>query len=74
VVIWIPCVCFRSFETWFTEMITNKERCSLREMKIIFDVDRRKSLESFAEKASKVTKVAEHPAWAKLWDNSFDLG
>jgi len=38
-----------SFETCFTEMITNKEGCSLREMKkIIFDVDRRMLLENGA--------------------------
>jgi len=63
----------RSFGTCFMKIITNKEGCSLREMRIMFDADRRMSLERCAEKAPMVTKVAEHPGWAKMWNTSLIL-
>lgn len=64
-----------SFGTCFTERITSKEVCCLREIKkSIVDVDRRMLLEKCAEKAPLIVKVAEHPGWAKLWDHSLDLG
>ena len=64
-----------SFGTCFTDMITSKDGCCLRDMKkIIADVDRRMMLEKCAGKASMIAKVAEHPGWAKLWDHSLDLG
>ena len=63
------------FGTHFTESITSKNLCCLREMKkAIMKVDRRKLLERCEEKAPMIVKVAESPGWARLWDHALDLG
>ena len=63
-----------SFGAYFTEMITSKVGCRLKEMKNIVDVDKRMLLEKCAQKAPMIAKVAEHPGWAELWDHSLNLG
>ena len=64
-----------SFGTRFTEAITSKNLCCLRQMKkVIMDVDRRRMLERCEEKAPMIAKVAECPGWARLWDHALDLG
>ena len=64
-----------NFGTCFTEAITSKNSCCLREMKkAIMEVDRRSLLERCEEKVPMGAKVAECPGWAKLWDYALDLG
>ena len=64
-----------SFGTRFTEAITSKNLCCLRQMKkVIMDVDRRRMLERCEEKAPMIAKAAECPGWAKLWDHALNLG
>ena len=64
-----------SFGTRFTEAITSKNSCCLRQMKkVIMDVDRRRMLERCEEKAPMIAKVAECPGWARLRDHALDLG
>lgn len=64
-----------SFGTHFTEAITSKNSCFLREMKkTIMEVDRKRLLERCEEKASMIARVAECPGWAKLLDHALDLG
>ena len=63
------------FGTCFTKEVTGRKECCLREMKkVIFGMDRRVLLEKCAEKAPLIAKVAEHLGWAKLWDQTLDLG
>ena len=50
------------FCTYFTEAITSKNACSLREIKkAIMGVDKRKMLEKCVEKAPMIAKVAGLP-------------
>ena len=55
------------FGTHFTEAITSKNACSLKEMKkAVMGVDNIKMLEKCVEKAPVIAKVAESLVWAKL--------
>ena len=49
--------------------------CCMRKMKkVICSKDRRIVLGKCAEKTPMIAKVEEHLSWAKLWDQTLDLG